>query len=476
MKNEGLKLEVVIIAFVVGLIVAGIVVFAVMLVSRNKSASVVVPAISGPVAVVTAVTKEIKDETGKSVFSAIMTIDPLYSLWWVTKGVVFFFAFVFFCHGPLMWMGFLFSIRDGMGKSIYTKDRILKIKITYYGRYLDKKGDVVEEDEKNNFLKPFRWFKNYFFGSLHILGIPGIHRVEKETYTWERFDLATGAVKSVEGVKGEFPLREFIPVISLANIDVNGGQVNAEIGILLKGTNPMKMATVPRDWLPFLYDMLKGHFREFFAPLDFFRVMISTKNFGETEVDGTKEEELAGNLALELMVYFNPTDEEKKKYPEEEKKYVEINVEVEVNGKKTIEKKSLQWFIEYKYGIKIIGFYIITIDPSDSSKELLNLISKPKRAKIEAKVAVTVASGEADAFDKKREAMIKSGGELLRKLEALENSNLVTLGGERLNLFVNADPEKKAPEPVAEKDSIFSSTPTKKKQEKKKGDGTSGNP
>ena len=118
-------------------------------------------------------------------FEIWSTVATWSTVWLVFKIVVFFFAFVFFCHGPLVWMGFLFSIEDGKGKTIYSKDRIWAIKITYYGRYLNENGNVVE-DEKNNFLKPFMWFKNYFFGSLHILGIPGIHNVDSETYDWEK--------------------------------------------------------------------------------------------------------------------------------------------------------------------------------------------------------------------------------------------------------------------------------------------------
>src|SRR3989344_3083964 len=133
-------------------------------------------------------------------FEIWSTVATWSTVWLVFKIVVFFFAFVFFCHKPLVWMGFLFSVKDGKGKIIYSKDRIWAVKITYYGRHLDKNGTVVE-DKKNSFLKLFMWFKNYFFGSLHFLGIPGIHNVDKETYEWEKLNPMTGKSEPAEGVK-----------------------------------------------------------------------------------------------------------------------------------------------------------------------------------------------------------------------------------------------------------------------------------
>lgn len=341
-------------------------------------------------------------------------------VWLVLKIIIFFFAFVFFCHGPLVWMGFLFSIEDGKGKIIYTKDRILGIKITYYGRHLDEYGKVVI-DEKNNFIKPFKWFKNYFFGSLHILGIPGIHNVDKDTYEWERLNPMTGKAEKAESIKGEFPLREFIPSIGFENLDVVGGQINVKIGPLIKIANPIKTATVARDWFPFFVDMIRGYSKECFSPLEFFRVMLNKENFGKTDENGKSLETNAKDLSTEIMDYFESAEKE-----------------VEVGGKK--EKMKLVNFIEHKYGIKIIKFYVMDPDPVGKSMELLDSVSKPEKAKLDAKEMVIKAGGEADAFNKKREAMIKPGGELLRKLEALEKSRLVTLGdGKGLNIFIDAD-------------------------------------
>src|SRR3989338_2196460 len=312
-------------------------------------------------------TISIVEATGK-VSEKIFTKE---NLWWMIKIVVFFFTFVFFCHGPLVWMGFLFSIEDGKGKTIYSKDRIWAIKITYYGRYLNENGNVVE-DEKNNFLKPFMWFKNYFFGSLHFLGIPGIHKVANEIYEWEKLNPMTGKAEPAKGVKGEFPLREFIPAIGFENLDVVGGQINVKIGPLIRITNPMKTATVARDWFPFFVDMMRGHIREFFVPLDFFRVMINKKNFGTDKVVN------APSLSSGIMTYFR-NKKVKDKIEDEEVEF------------------SLLEFIERKYGIKILEFYVIDPDPADTSKDLLNAISKPEQAKLEAKETVIKAGAEADA-------------------------------------------------------------------------------
>src|SRR3989344_4475375 len=336
------------------------------------------------------------------------------NLWWMIKIVVFFFAFVFFCHKPLVWMGILFSIEDGKAKLIYARDRILTVKITYYRRILDDSGNVIE-DKKSNLLKPLKWFKNYFFGSLHFLGIPGIHKVDNEIYEWEKLNPMTGKAEPAKGVKGEFPLREFIPAIGFENLDVVGGQINVRIGPLIKITNPIKTATIARDWFPFFVDMMRGHIREFFVPLDFFRVMINKKNFGTDKVVN------APSLSSGIMTYFR-NKKVKDKIEDEEVEF------------------SLLEFIERKYGIKILEFYIIDPDPADTSKDLLNAISKPEKAKLEAKELVITAGGKAEAFNKEREAMEKPGGELLRKLQALEKSRLVTLGdGKGLNLFVDAD-------------------------------------
>lgn len=351
------------------------------------------------------------------------------NLWWTVKGIIFFFAFVFFCHGPLVWMGFLFSIEDGKGKIVYSKDRIWTLKITYYGRHLDKQNGVVE-DEKNNFLKPLKWFKNYFFGSLHILGIPGIHNVDKEKYEWERLNPMTGKAEKAEGIKGEFPLREFIPSISFENLDVVGGQINVKIGPLIKITNPIKTATVARAWFPFFIDMIRGHIKECFSPLEFFRVMLNKENFGKTDGNGESLEAKAKDLSAEIMDYFESKEKE-----------------VEVDGKKNKMKlvDSLVDSIEYKYGIKIIKFYVIDPDPVGvNSIELLSSVSKPEKAKFDARETVIIAGGEADAFNKAREAMEKPGGKLLRELQALEKSNLVTLGGGKgLNIFVDTSKQKK---------------------------------
>ncbi len=335
------------------------------------------------------------------------------NLWLAAKGIIFFFAFIFFCHGPLVWMGFLFSIEDGKGQIIYAKDRILTIKITYYGRLLDRYGYVVE-DKKNNFLKPFRWFKNYFFGSLHVLGIPGIHNIDDEIYEWEKLNPMTGKTEPAKSTRGEFPLREFIPSISFGNLDVVGGQINVKIGPLIKITNPIKTATIARDWFPFFIDMMRGHIREFFAPLDFFRVMINKDKFGTDEVKD------ASSLSVEIMTCFK------------EKKVVD-----KIEGKEI--EFSLLEFIERKYGIKILEFYVIDPDPTDSSKDLLSAISKPEKAKLDAREMVNKASGEADAFNKKREAMEKPGGRTLRTLEAIERSRLVTLGeaGKDIKFLIN---------------------------------------
>lgn len=343
------------------------------------------------------------------IFTAIFTKD---FIWMIGKGIIFFFAFVFFCHGPLVWAGILFSIEDGKGKLIYTIDRILTLKITYIGRCLEASGNVVEY-RPSRLAKPFQWFRNYFFGSLHIKGIPGIHYVDKEKYEWERLNPMTGKSEKATSTKGEFPLKEFIPSINFDNLDVVGGQINVKIGPLIRITNPMKTATVARDWFPFLIDMIRGHVRECFAPLDFFRVMISKENFGQDEV------KTASDLSTQIFEYF-------------EGKIVNDVV----GGKK--ECFPLIEFIERKYGIKIVKFYVMDPDPSESSKDLLNAIAKPEKARLEAKEMVIKATGDADSFNKKREAMVKPGGELLRKLEALEKSRLVTLGdGKGLNIFVD---------------------------------------
>lgn len=358
----------------------------------------------------------------ESILSALKEWGMMETIWLVSKIVIFFFAFVFFCHGPLVWIGFLFSIEDGKGKIIYTKDRILGIKITYYGRHLNEKGTVAV-DKKNNFLKPFKWFKNYFFGSLHILGIPGIHNVDKEKYEWERLNPMTGKAEKAKSTKGEFPLREFIPSIGFENLDVVGGQINTKIGPLIKIINPINTATVARDWFPFLIDMVRGHIRECFAPLDFFRVMISKENFGQTGVDseGKPLEKTAIDLSTQIFKYF------------EDKKVTD-----KIDG--TEKEIPLIEFIEWKYGIKIIKFYVIDPDPAGKSVELLNAISNPEKAKLDAKELVIKAGGEADAFSKAREAMEKPGGRRLRELQALEKSRLVTLGdGKGLNIFVDTN-------------------------------------
>jgi len=361
-------------------------------------------------------TISIVEATGK-VSEKIFTKE---NLWWMIKIVVFFFTFVFFCHGPLVWMGFLFSIEDGKGKTIYSKDRIWAIKITYYGRYLNENGNVVE-DEKNNFLKPFMWFKNYFFGSLHFLGIPGIHKVANEIYEWEKLNPMTGKAEPAKGVKGEFPLREFIPAIGFENLDVVGGQINVKIGPLIRITNPIKTATVARDWFPFLIDMMRGHIRECFAPLNFFRVMISKLNFGETDSNGKSTEGNAGDLSTEIFEWFKGK-----------------KIKDKIGNKE--KEIPLVEFIERKYGIKILKFYVMDPDPAGKSASLLDAISKPEQAKLDGKGVVIKAAAEAEAFNKEREAMEKPGGRRLRELQALEKSRLVTLGdGKRLNLFVDAD-------------------------------------
>ena len=345
--------------------------------------------------------------------AGIMKISVKEILWLTVKGVVFFFAFVFLCHGPLVWMGFLFSIEDGKAKAIYAKDRILGIKITYYGRHQDVNGDITDDSKVNKFKKLFRWFKNYFFGSLHILGIPGIHNVDTETYEWEKLNPMTGKVEPAKGVKGEFPLREFIPSISFGNLDVVGGQINVKIGPLIKIVNPIKTATVARDWFPFIIDIIRGHIRECFAPKDFFMVMIGKINFGKAD------EKNAEDLSDQIMSYF---DDKK--------------VKDKVNGKE--EEFPLIEFIERKYGIRIIKFYVIDPDPADKSVDLLNAVSKPAQATLDARALVIQATGEADAFNKAREAMEKPGGRRLRELQALEKSRLVTLGdGKNLNIFVD---------------------------------------
>lgn len=356
-------------------------------------------------------------------FVWVTKISTKETIWLVVKIIVFFFAFVFFCHGPLVWVGILFSIEDGKGKIIYAKDRILSIKITYYDRHLNENGCVVMDIKKNKFIKLFKWFGNYFFGSLHILGIPGIHNVDKETYEWERLNPMTGKSEKAISVKGEFPLKEFIPSINFENLDVVGGQINVKIGPLIKITNPIKTATIARDWFPFFVDMTRGYSKECFSPLDFFRVMLNKENFGKTDENGKSLETNAKDLSAEIMDYFESEEKE---------------VEVKVGGEKV--KKKLVDFIEYKYGIKIIKFYVMDPDPVGKSMELLDSVSKPEKAKLDAKEMVIKAGGEAEAFNKKREAMIKPGGELLRKLEALEKSRLVTLGdGKGLNIFVDTN-------------------------------------
>ncbi|MEK7142130.1 MAG: hypothetical protein AAB818_00930, partial [Patescibacteria group bacterium] len=357
-------------------------------------------------------TRKIED-TGK-VFSVVLTKN---FLWLMAKSVIFFFAFVFFCHGPMVWLGFLFSVEDGKAKTVYTKDRILGVKITYYGRHKDRCGNIIEDEDVkiSRLVGLFRLFKNYFFGSLHILGIPGIHSVDTEAYEWERLNPTTGKAEKAKSLKGELPLKEFIPSINFENLDVVGGQINVKIGPLIRITNPIKAVTVARDWFPFMIDIIRGHVRECFAPKDFFTVMIGKVNFGKDD------EKKAEDLSDQIMSYFADKKVKDKNKNGEEKEF------------------SLIEFIEKKYGIRIIKFYVIDPDPAGKSADLLNAISKPAQATLDAKEEVIKATGQADAFNKKREAMIKPGGELLRKLEALEKSRLVTLGdgGKGLNIFVD---------------------------------------
>lgn len=358
-------------------------------------------------------------------FVLVTKISTKETLWLVVKIIVFFFAFVAFCHGPLVWIGILFSIEDGKGRLVYAKDRIIALKITYWERCLNKDGNVVK-DTKNMLIRPFKWFRNYFFGSLHILGIPGIHGLDVEKYDWESLNPVTGEVEKRKSFYGEFPLREFVPSISFKNLDVTGGQINVKIGPLIKIATPIKTATVARDWFALFTDMMRGHIKECFGPMDFFRVMLNKKNFGTTN----KKVE---DLSVEVLKYFRTT-----------------NITT-IDGKDV----PLIDHIKDKYGIEIIQFYAMDPDPTEDSKKVLDLVSKPITAKIEgesniiaananAKTIVITAEAEADAFNKKREAMEKPGGRFLKQMDTIRESRLLTLGsGKNLNILVNPDEQSK---------------------------------
>jgi len=384
---------------------------------------------------------------------------------WVAFEVIFYFsAFVFMIHA-MSWVHkkntssktpegkrngyrhlFFFSIEDGKAVKRYSGDRIMDVKMTYYGHGMKKDGEIVKKEPRGFWFKFFlwpylllRWLRYYLFGSIHFLGIPFIHGTDTEPYEWESLNPLTGASLTRKSLRGEIPLREFIPVIDFKNLDVYGGQINVKVGTLIRIINPLKVATIPRDWFPFFVDMMRGHIREFFAPLDFFRVMISKKNFGKYEEDKPeKNEDNAGDLAEELMEdYFKKGKiKDEKANPDETK---------------TVKEDTLLESIKNKYGIEIIKFYIMDPDPTaGKSTTLLEAVSDPGQAKIDAKSLLTRADAEAKAFGKRLKAMQEPGGRFMRTLEAIEKSRLVTLGesGKDLRLMLNIKDEP--PEPKKE--------------------------
>lgn len=367
------------------------------------------------------------------------------TLWLVIKIVVFFSVFVFVCHGPLKWAGFLVSIEDGKAVIIKSGKSIWKIKPNLYGHKMDKYGKIVKINY-TWFTGPIIWFRKFFFGSLFPLGIPGIHKVETGTYKWDRLDPSTGDIIQQESRKGEIPLREFVPLIDFKKLDVVGGQINTKIGPLIKIVNPTKAATVPRDWFPFFVDMIRGHIRECFAPLSFFRVMINRENFGETDTNGKLIDTQAEDLSSYILSYFNSRPKTKK---EDEKEIKELEIDEIKDEEKEKEKEkeakmSLVEFTEYKYGIRILKFFVIDPDPTKESEKLLDSTSKPALAKVDADVTVINAEATANAFNKTRTEMEKPGGRRLRELQALEKSRLVTLGdGKGLNIFVDTSKQEK---------------------------------
>lgn len=115
MRHEGLKTKTVIIAFIVGIVVAGIVVFTIMFIGKNKSAPIVISGqetVSGLVAIVTDTTK---DETGKSVFSM--------EKGWIILGILLGLAmWIYILAGYGIFVSFIKSgeiILVEMGKSFY---------------------------------------------------------------------------------------------------------------------------------------------------------------------------------------------------------------------------------------------------------------------------------------------------------------------------------------------------------------------
>lgn len=349
-----------------------------------------------------------KDTDGSDWISAVKHFS-----WPTGKAMIYFLAFVIFCHQFLgKYELFLFSIEDGKAAAIYSGDRIIAIKMTLYNHKMSKNGDV-DYYSPSWIIKPFYWFWNYFFGGLHIKGIPGIHKTNRDPYQWERFDPLKGKAEKVEGQRGFLPLREFTPLMRFNNLDIGeGGQINVEGGPLMKVENPVKAFTNARDWFAVLNDLLQAGMKEFFSPQGIQKVFTS-KGIAD----------IKKMLSTEIYEYLRDTEA----MPDSKRIMVKRG---EITEEESKGKVTLLTYIEKHYGIDIIGFNVRSVDPANpSTSKLLDLISEPAKAKLEAEAEVNRAKGDADAFNLRREAMQQPGGLDLRTLQAIENSNLLVLGG-----------------------------------------------
>jgi len=318
---------------------------------------------------------------------------------------------------------FLFSLEDGKAAAIWAVDRIISIKITLYGYRMRKDGEVVYYDP-NWIIKPFYWLRHYLFGSIHFLGIPLIHRTSQEEYKWKHFDPLTNEIKTETGKRGYIPLREYAPLFEFKDLDIGeGGQINVQAAILIKVVNPRKALTNARDWFAVLNDLMQSGAKEFFSPRTIEEVFTSKSKTGE------KIEKM---LSVIMYDYMSQTDA----MPSAKDIMLSMG---EISQEERSGKITLLLFLEKHYGIRLISTNVKSVDAANkSTEELLNSLSKPAKTQQEANALLIMADAEAEAFNKKRKAMEAPGGRLLRTLEAIENSRLITLGGkgEDINFLV----------------------------------------
>ena len=336
-------------------------------------------------------------------------------------------ALYFICLAILYFLeliGVLIRVEEGTAVGIYSKDKLITVRMSYGGNDLDEEGNV-KKAELSSLSLPKK-MRNYLLGGLHGPFLPFFHHTKLRDWRWsyvsQEEDEKTGKVIEKIVVKDKkvshvyvrpFPYAAVLENLEpMAEFQVAGLQFDVTLIFTMALGNVYRPIINSPNWLDATLRLLLSNARECLSNVPLTELLSSTR----VEIEAGKEKQ-------------KKKDEQKRKGTQVALKetlykyYLEKKVGVKITSDKG-EKKEIQEnvldFLYRMYGPLILDVSVLAVEPSGKGTEkALEILRTAFEGEQKGLAKERQAKGEAGAI-KTINDMVKSFGELGLFMEAVE--------------------------------------------------------